>query len=512
LETGIAKFNSAFEAAKKAGKTEISGADVFSLYDTYGFPVDLTNLLAQENGFTIDEAGFEKEMQAQKERARAARNASGDEFSADNWKILSTEGGGEFVGYCQNIVENAEIQRYKIVSENKALVVFAKTPLYAEMGGQIGDMGIAKNGNFTAKITDTLTWNGMSVSIIESDFPLDDKFFTDGKITLEVDEKRRAEIRRSHTATHLLQAALGQVLGNHITQAGSRVENGRIRFDLTHFQAISKSELQKIEEIVNSQILENYEIETAEMGIDEAKSSGAKALFGEKYGDSVRVVKIDEFSAELCGGTHAERTGDIGSFVILSEASVSAGVRRIEALSGFEALNYRRKQNEILSHITGNLKCAVEAIPEKIENFQQKIKNLETEIKNATASNAKNEAEKIIASLKDGAKVSFTIQNLGETAKENFVAIHDGISDLITAKKLEKVAVCLIAEVAGAVMIAASADKIANANGILCGDLVKKAAAKVGGGGGGSPAKAQAGGKNPAGIAEAIKELESLLR
>lgn len=513
LETGIAKFNSALEAAKKAGKKEISSADVFALYDTYGFPVDLTNLLAQENNFTIDEAGFEKEMQKQKERARAARNANDDGFSADGWVVLDNENsGGEFVGYCESKVENAIVNRYKILSENKALAVFAKTPFYAEMGGQIGDTGTVKNGNFSAKITDTLTWNGMSVSIIESDFALDDKFFTEGKITLEVDENRRKEIRRAHSATHLLQAALTQVLGSHITQAGSRVENGKIRFDFTHFQAVNKTELQKIEEIINSQILENFPIDTNEMGIDEAKASGAKALFGEKYGDSVRVVCMGETSAELCGGTHAKRTGDIGSFVILSEASVSAGVRRIEAVSGFEALNFRKKQNDILSQIAGNLKCAAEAIPEKIELIQQKVKTLESEIKNISAANAKNEAEKIMASLTNGWKVAFTVVNLGETTKENFTAIHDAISDFINEKKLVNTAVCLIAEVAGAVMIAASADKAANSNGILCGDLVKKAAMKVGGGGGGSPMKAQAGGKNPAGIADAVAELESLLR
>ncbi|MCL1946274.1 MAG: alanine--tRNA ligase [Chitinivibrionia bacterium] len=511
LETGIEKFNCALENAKKAGKTEICGADVFSLYDTYGFPADLTNLLAQENGFTIDESGFAEEMKIQKERARAARNSAEDDFCADGWKIIVTDGVSEFAGYSQNVVENASVNRYKIINENRALAVFAKTPFYAEMGGQIGDTGSVKNGDFTARVTDTLTWNGMSVSVIESDFSLDDNFFTTSKLTLEIDNCRRAEIRRAHSATHLLQAALTQVLGNHVSQAGSKVESGKIRFDFTHFQAVSKSEIEKVENIVNSWILQNYEIRTDEMGIEEAKASGAKALFGEKYGDRVRVVKMADVSAEFCGGTHAQRTGDIGTFTILSEASVSAGVRRIEAVVGFEALNLHKKQTQILSQISDLLKCARESVPEKIEIMRQKIRTLENELKAANLNAAKDNVERIISSVKNGSKVSFAICNLGETSKEIFVAIHDGVSEAIISKDIKNVAICLIAEVSGAVMIAASADKTANANGILCGDLVKKAAAVVGGGGGGTPLKAQAGGKNPSKIGDAIKELKNLL-
>jgi len=290
------------------------------------------------------------------------------------------------------------------------------------------------------------------------------------------------------------------------------VENGKLRFDFTHFQAVSKAQLCEVEDIVNGWILQNFQICTNEMNIDEAKASGAKALFGEKYGDSVRVVKIGGVSAELCGGTHAKNTGDIGSFVILSEASVSAGIRRVEALVGFEAVNFYRKQTQILSHVSSLLKCGQENISEKIENLQQKIKTLETEIKSANLNAAKDSAQKIISSVKSGSKVSFAVCNLGTTSKEIFTSVHDNISEAITAKGVNNVAICIIAEVAGAVMVAASADKEANANGILCGDLVKKAAAKVGGGGGGSPAKAQAGGKNPAGIPDAIAELEKSFR
>ena len=512
LETGIAKFNSALENAKKTGKSEISGVDVFALYDTYGFPADLTNLLAQENGFSIDEAGFTKEMEAQKGRARAARNANDDGFSPDGWTEIANAANTEFVGYAENKIIGAKVSRFKILNENKALAVFAKTPFYAEMGGQIGDKGTIKSGGFSAKITDTLTWNGMSVNIIESEFELNDSFFNNSDIILQIDNSRRSEIRRAHSATHLLQAALTKVLGSHISQAGSKVESGKLRFDFTHFQGISKTQLSEIEDIVNAWILSNFEVCTNEMNVDEAKASGAKALFGEKYGDSVRVVKIGDVSAELCGGTHAKNTGDIGSFVILSEASVSAGVRRIEAVVGLEALNFRKKQTQILSQVSGLLKCGIESIPEKVENMREKIKLLETELKSINLNAAKDSAEKIISTLKNGSKVSFAVCNLGITNKENFTAIHDNISEVIISKNINNAAICLIAEVAGAVMIAASADKTANANGILCGDLVKKAAAKVGGGGGGSPLKAQAGGKNPAGIADAFKELEDLLK
>ncbi|MCL2845417.1 MAG: alanine--tRNA ligase, partial [Chitinivibrionia bacterium] len=246
LETGIAKFNSALEAAKKAGKTEIAGADVFALYDTYGFPVDLTNLLAQENGFSIDEAGFAKEMELQKERARAARSAAGDEFSPDGWVILNENNTAEFVGYDQYKVEKAKVNRYKIINENKALAVFDKTPFYAEMGGQVGDSGLIEykenpGWDWKADIVDTLTWNGMFVSIMEnprlfSDIPQVKYSFAailaDGghgkTYKLKVNEEKRQEIRRAHSATHLLQAALTQVLGSHVSQAGSKVEDGKV--------------------------------------------------------------------------------------------------------------------------------------------------------------------------------------------------------------------------------------------------------------------------------------------
>ncbi|MDR0303706.1 MAG: alanine--tRNA ligase [Chitinispirillales bacterium] len=512
LETGMEKFNQAISSAKKAGKTKICGADVFALYDTYGFPVDLTNLLAQENGFSVDEAGFTKEMKAQKERARAARNANDEGFSPDGWTELIQNAKTEFAGYVSDLITDAKVCRYKIISENKALAVFEKTPYYAEMGGQVGDTGEIANGDLTAKITATTTWNGMSVSVIESVFSLNKDFFESGKIVLRLDNFRRNEISRAHSATHLLQAALTKVLGDHVSQAGSKVENGKLRFDFTHFQAIPKMQLCEIEDIVNDWILQNFQICTNEMNIDEAKASGAKALFGEKYADRVRVVKMGDVSAELCGGTHARNTGDIGSFTVLSEASVSAGVRRIEALVGKEAIIFYRRQAQILSQISNLLKCGQENIPEKVENLQQKIKTLETEIKSANLNTAKDSVERIVSSVKSGSKTSFAVCNLGVTSKEIFTAIHDGVSETIIVKGINNVVICLIAEAAGAVMIAASADKTANANGILCGDLVKRAAAKVGGGGGGSPMKAQSGGKNPAGIPDAIREIETLLK
>jgi alanyl-tRNA synthetase len=316
----------------------------------------------------------------------------------------------------------------------------------------------------------------------------------------------------------MLQSSLIDLLGEHITQAGSKVEEDKIRFDFTHFQALDESEIETIEGFVNEWILDDFEVCTKEMGIEEAKASGAKALFGEKYGDMVRVVSIPGFWtgadrgawSELCGGTHVKRTSEIGSFKILSESSVSAGVRRIEAVVGNRAIEYYREQSGIVSKIRTVFKCSENAILDKIEDMRQKIKALENEVKTANLNAARGGAEKIMSALKNG-KVNFAVENLGEVSKEIFTATHDSISEIITSRNLTNVAVCLIAEVAGAVMIATSADKTANANGILCGDLVKKAAAIVGGGGGGSPLKAQAGGKNPAKIGEAVKELENLL-
>ncbi len=508
LETGIEKFNHMADAAKAAGKTEISGADLFSLYDTYGFPVDLTRLMAEEIGFTVDEAGFEIEMDAQRARARKARSEGNDDgLTADGWTDLASGEGTEFLGYETTSAE-VTVSRYKILDENHALVILGKTPFYAEMGGQVGDTGTLICCGITSTVTDTINWNGMAVHKLHSDVEFTPNYFK-GTFTATVNVDRQNKIRRNHSATHLLQAALIAVLGDHVSQSGSRVDENSLRFDFTHFAGVSDEELTQVEDLVNSWVSANTCIATAEMDVDAAKAAGAKALFGEKYGDSVRVVTMNDNSKELCGGLHASRTGDIGAIVITSESSVSAGVRRIEAVCGSEAIKLFRANKGILRQVSSQLNVAMGGIAERVGDLKIKIKDLESELKKVHAAAAGAQSDEIIglASKNVIGSVGIAVENLGSMDKETFANLFNAIGDSIKQKNL-KAAVVLAAEIDGAVSLAAVASKDA---GVHCGDLVKIGAAKVEGTGGGSPVRAQAGGKVPANIPAAIEAIKEAI-
>jgi alanyl-tRNA synthetase len=512
LEHGLEKFNQLVDQTKKDGSETLTGHSVFLLNDTYGFPMDLTRLMADEIGLSVDEEGFEKEMNAQRERARAARSAGNDGgLSADGWTDLDSGAGTTFLGYDKTDAD-VTVNRYKFINDKEALVVLGSTPFYAEMGGEVGDSGTLSAGDTTATVYDTINWNGMSIHKLRFDAKPNDDFF---KSTLfaSVDENRQNRIRRNHSATHLLQAALEEVLGDHVSQSGSRCDDRSLRFDFTHFSAVTKEELNRVEDLANSWIRQNCSVSTVEMGVDEAREAGAKALFGEKYGDSVRVVTMGDESKELCGGLHASATGEIGSLFITSEASVSSGVRRIEAITGEEAVKLFRSNRDLLAQVSSQLNTSYPELNQRIVDMKSKVKELEKELKmySSAASGAKSEEliERAITNKVNG--LSLLCENLGSTDKDSFSGISDSVSDVIKTKNISDIVIVLIGEVDGKVMLSACADKGAVKMGVKCGDIVKAAAKIVQGGGGGSPVRAQAGGKDASKIPEAIVVAEEFI-
>jgi len=481
-----------FEEELKRTKTDtFSGEVAFKLYDTYGFPLDLTEDMLKEVNKKVDMDTFNKLMQEQKERARANWKGSGD--SKINIKDLEKVEKNEFVGY----------ETTKIKTEIKALfdenlnlinelngngwVMLAKTPFYAESGGQVGDKGVIKKENLIVKVVDTKKFDEKNLSkVVDANLKIGDE------VEAIVDESRE-EIAKHHSATHLLHSALKKVLGEHVSQAGSLVEANRLRFDFTHPKALSKEEINKIEEIINKIIAKGIEAEVLEMSIDEAKKMGALALFGEKYGDIVRVVKFGDFSIELCGGTHVDNTSKINSFYIVKESGVSAGVRRIEAVAGFSAYKYAKKYIDLVENIkienkTKDIKTFILKQKEEIKNLKQKIKELQQKsIKEIKPIN-KDEVEYIIERI-DNVDLRELATNLKKRYK-NLVAFLAGVNN----SKVTLVAV-------------------SNVDKIKAGDLIKNYASIVGGKGGGKSDFAQGGGKDIEKIDEMIQKVkEDLLK
>ncbi|ERP31881.1 alanine--tRNA ligase [Chitinivibrio alkaliphilus] len=512
LETGLTRLEELAEAYRAAGKGVISGADVFLLYGTYGFPADLTALIAREYGLEADEEGFAEEMRKQKAHDRSLRAGGDDQgLSPDGWTILSHEGGTVFTGY-DTARDTVQVKRYKCVDDHTGLAVLDKTPFYAEKGGQCGDRGEISFGDITLSVVDTIVWNDMIVHKLVSDVPLQESWFTQAG-TAVIDTERREAIRRNHSATHLLQAALTEVLGDHVDQAGSRVDAESLRFDFTHFSALSSDEIVQVERLVHRWIMEDTPVAAEEKSIDAAKKEGAKALFGEKYGDTVRVVSMGEFSKELCGGTHIDRLGKIGPFKITGESSVSAGVRRVEAVSGAAAVELFQQTDALLKETATLLKVPREALPAKGAELIKTIRQLERELKEYTAQSAGKEAGEILAAAEKNRHggVACLARNVGELEKDQFTAMVDEVSDRLKQPTHESVAVVLGAAVQGKAMVAALAGAAA-AKILPAGEVVKAAASKVQGGGGGSPVRAQAGGKDPAGLDAAMEAAVTLMQ
>ena len=483
---------------------ELSGDDAFKLYDTYGFPLDLTKDILAENNMTLDEERFNELMLEQREKARKGRKAA----DAESWKsdgiAFDNIPATEFVGYSEATVEATVLdivvggEHVPAASENEsAVIVLDKTPFYAESGGQVGDSGKI-SGNAEITVADTKkTQNGIfthNAKIVSGTVCVGDK------VTAKIDTVRRAAIRRNHTAAHLLQAALREVLGTHVQQAGSMVNESVVRFDFTHFSALTYEELAKVEEIINANVLDAIAVDNREMPIEEAKKLGAMALFGEKYGDTVRIVKIEDKSIEFCGGTHVANTGNIGLFKVLSESSVAAGVRRIEAVTGFNSLALINAKQALIDETAATLKTgnsaeiasrAAQVMAESKEN-EKKIEQLEAKIamgklddilKNKTVIGS---AEVIAAAVENsGADEIRSIAEKVKSENENAVV-------LLIAKSAEKITLC------------AAAGKSAIASGIKAGEIVSGAAKLLGGNGGGRPDIAMAGGKDASKVDEAL--------
>ena len=511
LEQGIQKFGVMVDVCSKQGKKNLAGNEVFSLYDTYGFPMDLTRLMAAEKGLAVDEKEFGRLMEEQKTRGREARKADETGLTPEGWTELAPCAGTTFVGYEQDEA-TVNVCRYKVAENDDGrpeyLLILDTTPFYAASGGQVGDIGhLRTTTRKTLDVIDTVKWNDLVVHRCHAENTIIKEDFSES-LNATISQERRAAIRRNHSATHLLQAALRQVLGSHVQQSGSRVDAASVRFDFTHFKAPEKDQIDKVENLVNEWILEDVKVDTAIMDPEKAKKEGAMALFGEKYGDRVRVITMGDVSKELCGGTHVSSTGRIGLFHIVEESSISAGVRRIEAVTGMESLKFLQRSELVLKEAAGILKTSRDSLLERLKAALDRVSELEAKLTSSSAEQASRKVEQVLqAALARNSALKWNIHNFGAIDKKDFGEILNGVSDAIRQKKLDTAVIMLAGVADGAVMLGACAGNAAvKESGIHCGEIVKAAAAKVNGSGGGSPGRAQAGGKDPSKLDEALAE------
>ncbi len=511
LENGMKEFKKISDDKKSAGAKEIDGKSAFYLYDTFGFPVELTVEMAEEEGLKVDEEGFKSAMEEQKKRARENSNFSQKAVDADLFESLDESVTSEFVGYdklilTENIVAmaNTESMVDTLNAGDEGTLIMAKTPFYATMGGQKGDCGIIKTATGVFVVDETVKIPGGRIGHIGH---VESGVIKKGdSAELNVDTANRAKTCKNHTATHLLQAALRQVLGDHVEQQGSNQDADRTRFDFSHGQAMTKEEIAKVEAIVNEKIAEDIEVITNVMSIDEAKKTGAMALFGEKYGDSVRVVSVGDFSKELCGGTHVSHTGQIAAFKILSESGVAAGVRRIEAITSANVTAYYQKLEEELDKAAAVVKSSPAQLVEKLTSMMAEMKALNSEIESLKSKAAKEALGDVMDNVKEVKGVKFLAAKMTGVDMNKLRDLGDDLK-----VKLGDGVVILLSDCDGKVSMVAMATDGAVAKGAHAGNIIKGIAGLVGGGGGGRPNMAQAGGKNPAGIDDAIAEAEKVL-
>lgn len=514
IDQGLAILSDMEDELVKSGSKTLSGENVFKLYDTYGFPVDLTTEILEEKGFSVDEEGFKKAMEVQKQTARNARTET-NYMGADAtvYDLINTSITSKFVGY-DRLVHDSVISVLttdtmlvdELVEGTEGTIIVDETPFYATMGGQTADVGtITTEDGAVFTVNDTIKLKGGRighVGVVESG-----SFRVGGKVTLKVDEAKRAATAKNHSATHLLQEALRVVLGTHVEQAGSLVTPDRLRFDFTHFSAMTQEELDRVEAIVNEKIAANLDVVTQVMNIEDAKKTGAKALFGEKYGDTVRVVSMGDFSKEFCGGTHVANTGVITAFKIVSESGIAAGVRRIEALTGDGLFAYYKDIEKQLDEAAKQLKCTPAAVNDKIAHLQAEVKALTSENESLKAKAANDALGNVMDNVADvkgmkflGVKVADVdmneLRNLGDSLKEK---LGTGVVVLASSQGADKVNL----------IVTATDDAVKK--GVHAGNIIKACAAMVGGGGGGRPNMAQAGGKNPAGIDAALEQAKKTL-
>ena len=497
LDRGIIHFE---KMLKDISGDFIPGKEAFRLYDTYGFPLDLTQLMARENGLQVDEVGFNKAMETQRQRAKDSGKFKRD-MKNIKWITVSEGADSTFLGY-ESLQTDASIKRYAIYNDN-TLIVLDETPFYAESGGQVNDLGTIIGSGIDLTVIDVQKENDVFIHYCIGDF---DESQADNTILCSVDEPRRNKIRKNHTATHLMHKALKVVLGEHVNQAGSLVHSDYLRFDLTHHEKIKPHEIREIELIVNNEILKNTKVETGIKDYEDAKQEGAVAIFGEKYGDTVRVLSIGNFSKELCGGTHVDRTGDIGFFKIIEESSLALGVRRIVAVTGPNAVEYVQKQSAIIEELQLKLTCAIDDITPRIDQLLDQKKKLEKTLKQKQASSASFNAKKEIAAAKDknGHKIVIhksdvtDIDTLKQFGDQLLSAMDSGIGVLGSAAGEKPFVVIVVT-------------KNLIENGILAPVLAKEIGAVMGGGGGGKPHLATAGGKDTSKLDQALEDAKTII-
>ncbi len=512
LENGMKEFKKILEQKKEEKSVEIDGKSAFYLYDTFGFPLELTVELAQEEGLKVDEEGFERAMEEQKQKARDNQSFSA-RLSTDTalYDELDESLVSEFTGYDTLQAESSvaaiasDGKWQDVLSEGQeGTIITVKTPFYATMGGQKGDFGVIKTADGTFEVIDTVKVPGGRIGHIGK--VVSGTIKKDARADLSVSSLNRGNTCKNHTATHLLQEALREVLGDHVEQSGSYQDGERTRFDFSHGQAMTTEELKKVEKIVNAKIAEDLPVETKVMSLEEAKKTGAMALFGEKYGDTVRVVMIGDFSRELCGGTHVGHTGEIASFKILSESGVAAGVRRIEAITGNNVTAYYQEMEERLNAVARVLKTSPATLLDRAEHLMAEMKVLQSENESLKSKAAKDALGDVMNQVKEVKGVKLLAASV---AGVDMNGLRD-LGDQLKAKIGEGVIV-LISDCDGKVNMVAMATQGAMDKGAHAGNLIKGIAALVGGGGGGRPNMAQAGGKNPAGIPDAIAKCEEVL-
>lgn len=509
LELGLNLLSELLDRLEKEGKDVLPGKDVFKLYDTYGFPRELTEEIASEKNFAIDSEGFEEALRKQREMARRA-HGDNDYVKEDQafYNSIAKDYQSEFVGYDTLSFKTKVIG---LIADNdlvtelsgRGIAILERTPFYAEKGGQITDTGSLAFASGKAEVLDVKTpvenFIIHSVNITEGVLSLGDE------VECEVDRVRRLNIARNHTATHLLHKALKEVLGQHVNQAGSLVEAERLRFDFTHFEAPTKSELRKIEQLVNLNIRKNLLVKVEIMDIEDAKDLGATALFEEKYGDKVRLVQIADYSKELCGGTHVQATGEIGLIKIVSEGSIAAGIRRIEAVTGENAIYEFEKLEDMLENLAQSLKVSVPELPQRLEKLEKEHLDLRKELEALQAKIASAQSKDLLNDFSEVSGTPYKAVYLGNTDAKSLRSIGDALKDKLNGVLL------LAGTSEGKVVLLCLVSQRYVKQGIHAGKLIKELASVVGGSGGGRPDSAQAGGSNPDKIKDALALLPKLI-
>jgi len=514
IDSGLNILNDMIAAAKAAGSDTLAGEDAFKLNDTYGFPLDLTREISAEQGMKLDEEGYQTLMQEQKSRARAARLAMGDfGWTEDALAFIDKSHVTEFTGYEENetsarvisIIDGESKEVIGSVSEGgHAMVLLDRTPFYAESGGQVGDTGYIRTENAVVRVTDTKKYQGITIQLVEVESGM---LSADEQVTAVIDADRRSAIRRNHSSAHLLQAALKAVLGDHVHQAGSYVDDTRVRFDFSHYAALTEEELAKVEAMVNAEILKGEAIVTTVTDLESAKKMGATALFGEKYGETVRVVQMGDFSMEFCGGTHADNTAKLGLFKIISESSVAAGVRRIEGTTGLGVLELMKEKDLLIADTARELKANNPVdIAKRAAAVQGELKDAHRELE---ALNAKLASSKTADLMKNAVAVGAVKLVAAAMDGMTMDVVRTLCDDIKASNEDAVVVIALTAD--GSLKFVTACGKAAVKAGAHAGNIAKQVAAITGGNGGGRPDNATAGGKDASKAAEALAAAQEIV-